>query len=260
MWRRSSTAVLLAALTCTAPKPVSAAAPLPPPETTERPEPLLSRALQLFEDKRFDEAIELFQEAYALDPEANYLFNIGRVYEEKGDLETAVTYYQRFVDHPDAAPGARGMARKRIQELQAELPPPELVVETVPPPTVETPSPAPPQSGEAANFLPATSAPVPTTITTTSTSRLKLRIAGYSLFGGGAALLAVAAGFAGSALSQQKRLDTLSTLEPRDAAIQRGERNALIADSLFIAGGIVAVTGLTLTLVSLRRRPRGHSP
>src|SRR5690606_4705449 len=103
--------------------PPALAAPLPPPpdpRAEEDVQPLLTRAIALFDDRQFDEAIPLFEEAYAIDPEANYLFNIGRVYEEKGDLETALVYYTRFVEHPEAAPEAKAMTEKRIVRLQSE--------------------------------------------------------------------------------------------------------------------------------------------
>lgn len=238
----------------------SGAAPLPPPPETTPGESdvqaLLRRAVGLFDAKHFDEAIALFEEAYAIHPEANYLFNIGRVYEEKGDLEAALTYYERFVAHPEAAPEAKRMTEKRLEQLRAKLPPP-----SPPPLQGMEPLPEPPPP----TVDPTTSSTVAFTDTPPSTppprGNLRLRIGGYSVLGGGAAILAIGAGFAGAALAQHRRLDDLSTLETRDDAIRRGEQSSLIADSLFIAGGIVAIAGLTLTLVSLRRRhPAPPSP
>jgi len=225
-------------------------APLPPPPESTPAEAdvqaLLRRAVALFDAKRFDEAIALFEEAYAIHPEANYLFNIGRVYEEKGDLETALTYYERFVAHPEAAPDAKRMTEARIEELRAKLPPPS-------PDPIEPPPPRPRASDTSprTNDLSLADTPAPARA---PRGNLRLRIGGYSLLGGGAAILAIGAGFAGAALAQHRRLDGLTMLEARDDAIRRGEQSSLIADSLFIAGGVVAIAGLTLTLVSLRSR------
>lgn len=207
---------------------------------------LSAQAIDRFQVQDYDAAVRLFEEAYAIDRVPNYLFNIGRVYEEKGDLETALTYYERFVAHPEAAPDAKRMTEARIEELRAKLPPPS-------PDPIEPPPPRPRASDTSprTNDLSLADTPAPARA---PRGNLRLRIGGYSLLGGGAAILAIGAGFAGAALAQHRRLDGLTMLEARDDAIRRGEQSSLIADSLFIAGGVVAIAGLTLTLVSLRSR------
>ena len=66
-----------------------------------------------------DAAVDLFEQAYAIDPQPNYLFNIGRVYEEKGDLKKAVEYYQRFVQEPGVQIESRDRAAQRLRVLKA---------------------------------------------------------------------------------------------------------------------------------------------
>ena len=63
----------------------------------------------------------LFEQAYAIDPNPNYLFNIGRVYEEKGDIRSAVDHYQRFVKEPGVDIGSRELAVQRLRVLKAIL-------------------------------------------------------------------------------------------------------------------------------------------
>jgi len=234
--RRCTTAVL-ACLAIGAPEPRYAWAASPSEESRAEVESLLGRATELFQAERYDEAIALFEEAYALDPEANYLFNIGRVYEEKGELQTALSYYERFVRHPEAEPEAIAMTQARIDALVAEL---EQLDPPAPPPEPEPDPPPPPVETHGDSGSP-------------PSSRARLRIAGYSLIGGGAALAAIGGGFAGAALTKQRELDSLSTLESRNEAIDKGQRYALVADALFIAGGVVALTGLILTLATLGR-------
>ena len=62
-----------------------------------------------------------FEEAYAIDRVPNYLFNIGRVYEEKGDIRSAVDYYQRFVKEPGVEIEARDLALQRLRVLKGVL-------------------------------------------------------------------------------------------------------------------------------------------
>ena len=61
------------------------------PSTTDK-------AVSAFEAGDFDAAIELFEQAYVEEGDPNYLFNIGRVFEEKGDLRSAIDRYEKFVN------------------------------------------------------------------------------------------------------------------------------------------------------------------
>jgi hypothetical protein len=67
-------------------------------------------------------------------------------------------------------------------------------------------------------------------------------------------VLAAGAGFGGAAAGNSNDLDDLNTLGPRDDAIEKGKRNAIVADSLFIGGGALALTGLVLTIVSFAKK------
>ena len=82
------------------------------------PEELSAQAVERFEAKDYDGAVELFEQAYAVDPQPNYLFNIGRVYEEKGDLEKAVEFYQRFVGQSGVDLESRQAATERLKVLR----------------------------------------------------------------------------------------------------------------------------------------------
>jgi hypothetical protein len=77
------------------------------------------------------------------------------------------------------------------------------------------------------------------------------------LLGVGGAALITGAAFAGVAKGNENELADLTTLEGRDDERERGRRNAIIADSMLIAGGAIALTGLVLVLVSLKKKPAG---
>src|SRR5690606_3905720 len=51
----------------------------------------------------------------------NYLFNIGRVHEEAGELELAVSFYERFLDQPGVALEARAATLDRVKVLRAVI-------------------------------------------------------------------------------------------------------------------------------------------
>ena len=89
-------------------------------------------AIAAFNAGDFEVAIEAFEAAYGLDPEPSYLFNIGRVYEEAGQAEEALSYYERFAAAPNLSSEERARADDRIRALQ------ETVGETQPDPPPET--------------------------------------------------------------------------------------------------------------------------
>ena len=51
-----------------------------------------------YKKERWDEAIVSFELAYGLHPEPRYLFNIGRCYEQMGELFKAMEYVQTYAD------------------------------------------------------------------------------------------------------------------------------------------------------------------
>ena len=89
------------------------------PSVQEQVDALNSEAVEKFQAKEYDEAVELFEQAYALQPEPNYLFNIGRIREEQGNLESAVEYYERFVKEPGVPLEAREKGLERLRVAHA---------------------------------------------------------------------------------------------------------------------------------------------
>lgn len=201
------------------------------------PEELSARAVEKFEAKEYDAAVELFEKAYAADPEPNYLFNIGRVYEEKGDLENAVVYYQRFVSQSGVDLESRQTATERLKVLRETLDqleedkPDETPTEDI----TETP---PEDTGEDEEAA-------------AQQRKRNMRIAGYSVLGAGGALVIVGAVFGGAARSSANEADQDEFVDRTIALRDRARRQARTADALFITGGIVAAAGVVLVLTSL---------
>lgn len=63
---------------------------------------LASQAERFFKAQKFQDAAETLLKAYELDPVPLYLHNIGRAYEQLGELELALDYFGKYVNLPPA--------------------------------------------------------------------------------------------------------------------------------------------------------------
>ncbi len=203
-------------------------------------------AIAAFEAGRYEDAVSNFKQAYELDQNPNILFNIGRVYEEAGDLEAAVDFYKQFISKPGVSLDNRKFALERIDVLEqivAKTKPvedePEQPVEP-PPPAVEDPAPAQPE--------------IDAGVDADNERRRKQRIGGYVLLGVGAASLIGGGVVGGLASSTQTELADTSDPARRVELVEQGDSRALTADVLFITGGTLALVGLIVTLTALPKR------
>ena len=223
---------------------ISAATPAPG-EATPTASELSGQAIERFKSKDYDAAARLFEQAYGIDPNPNYLFNIGRVYEEKGDIRSAVTYYQRFVKEPGVDIGSRELAVQRLRVLKAilnETEPPSDTAAT--PPPADTATPAGPEN-----------APTPTrTAMDDPDPRKTMRLGGYALLGVGGVGLIVGGIFGGLTLAKKNELDDTRIVEDRQSLAHSGKTFAVVSDVTLFTGAALAVTGLALVLVA--RKPR----
>lgn len=199
---------------------------------------LSGQAIERFKARDYDAAARLFEQAYGLDPNPNYLFNVGRVYEEKGDIRSAADYYQRFVKEPGVQIESRELALQRLRVLRAILhetePEPNQPATATPGPTADTTAPSP---------------------TTDETDRNKtMRLGGYALLGVGGASMLVGGIFGGLTLAKKNKLDDTHTVEERQVLVQDGKTFAIVSDVTLFTGAALAVTGLVLVLVA--RKPR----
>ena len=205
---------------------------------------LSDQAVAKFEAREYDAAAKLFEEAYRIDPNPNYLFNIGRVYEEKGDLRHAVEFYQRFLGESGVDLESRQAATERLKVLR------EAIKELEPnePPPREIPAEA---EGTDTDVDPTGSDSGADDDPSADARKRKLRIAGYSLMGvGGVALIAggVVGGIALGASNDAEDGEFVDeTMRLRDKA----KTQANVADGLFISGGVLAAVGLVLVLTTL---------
>lgn len=99
------THALLVALLLSAPAAKKAPAPVAAEDaTTKKAKELFSWGQKLYKQARYAEAVEKFEEAYAVRPHPVIYFNIGKCYEQLGDTAKALRSYRDYLRlSPDAS-------------------------------------------------------------------------------------------------------------------------------------------------------------
>src|SRR5262245_18203367 len=124
MWRSLTSAALGAALVIVHPNAslsdatLNAMAQVEAPNTGARA--LYDEGVKRFRSGEFREALELFEKAYALDPDPVLVYNIARAHESLGDGERALDAYKRYLE---SSPNAedRGAVEQRMSTLQRQI-------------------------------------------------------------------------------------------------------------------------------------------
>jgi hypothetical protein len=91
-----------------------------PPVTVDT---LTDDGLAAYRARDFRHATEKFLQAYAMQPDPNLLFNLGRCYEALGDNEAAREKYRLFLASPDIDPVGRRRAEDAVRLLAARTTP-----------------------------------------------------------------------------------------------------------------------------------------
>ena len=218
---------------------------LQPSAATDSPDvaAIVTEASAAFDAGDFDGAIAAFERAYATKPDPRFLYNIGRIHEEAGQLDQAVVYYRRFVAEPGVELEQRDRASQRIEVLTRIRPSLEPTSPPVPPPRVSAPE-APPQRDDARA---GPNAP-----------GRAMRNTGIGLLAGGAAMLVASAltgTFARSTESELQRED--NPVRRRDL-VDRGQSLALTTDIVMSLGAALAIVGTVLTATGATRMRRAR--
>lgn len=201
------------------------------PEAVE----LSEQAVEKFQAKDYEGAIVLFEQAYAVDKHPKYLFNIGRVHEEAGNLEQAVQFYGKFVKQPGVDLDSREFANERLKVLRE-------IIET----TQEKPKDEPEDEPEEV----ADPVPLPEPVDEDGERKRKtMRGAGFGVLGVGAAAMIGGAVVGGLAQGDKSAADEAPT-PAEDQTLREGSQSkALISDVLYGVGGALLLTGVILVAV-----------
>lgn len=226
--------------------PADAAAPAEdaPSTTAEDAPSTTDKALAAFEAGDFDSAIALFEQAYAEEGNPNYLFNIGRVFEEKGDLRSAIDRYEKFVNSAGVDLESREFANDRLKVLR------DIVAAEDQAKAEEEQRIADAEAAKRRQAEPNNTSQ-PAGPTQEDITRKRTRTIGFVLMGLGAAA-AIGGGAAGG-IALGRHNDFEDEADPDEAASlkQSGQTLSSTADGLFIAGGVVAVAGLVMVLTTI---------
>jgi hypothetical protein len=125
-------------------------------------ERLFAEGASLYKAGKYRPAIDKFEEAYALFPEPNLIYNIARAYEALGDVDQAIMKYRLCSTHPRGTDDLKAKATSKLAVLSAAKAsgaaapnpsPPSATGSDAPPPSTPSPEPgaavvaAPPPSG-----------------------------------------------------------------------------------------------------------------
>jgi hypothetical protein len=92
------------------------------PEAKARAQALLKEGAQHYQQGAFADALEKFEQAYAVFPSPKLLFNIGQASRELGRPVDAINAFEKFLAQaPDAAPELLTEARRSVEELAPKI-------------------------------------------------------------------------------------------------------------------------------------------
>jgi len=191
-------------------------------EQTEEFRALTQLGGEKFEAGEYDAAAQAFIDAYAIRPVSNILYNVGRIYEQAGRLQDALTYFERFVKSANVEQESRADALERIQTIKGVL-------------ALEEQEAA----GEEEEEVVVTESPG-------LQPNEPDRTLAYVFLASGVVALGTSAVFGVLASSEYDSFESASTLQDRKDAASSGTTYSLVSDSLLISGVILASVGTVL--------------
>ncbi len=196
----------------------------------QRVNELSNKGFAAYQKEDYATAIEYFEKAYALEEVPNLLYNIARCYEKMEQWDKAIAYYEQFIVAPEVESEGRQKALKRVENIR------EIIATTKDLDNQKSATTSGGTHGEGGVQAPTTPAdpkksPWP-----------------YVTLGTGAALLGGGVIFGLLANADATTFEEADALSERQVARDGGQRRALIADGLYITGGIVTAVGLFLVL------------
>ncbi|UJR84680.1 tetratricopeptide repeat protein [Sandaracinus amylolyticus] len=197
---------------------------------------LVDRGMEHYAAREYEQAIELFQQAFSMRAEPELVYNIARSYERLARRDDAIREYERFVALPGTTAELRSRAHQSIAALREEA-------------RLEAASRAPATTQPASTTPSAATPPPSETRTTQQRGSSGVGTAGWVLTGiGGAAV--VAGVITGVLAVDRNAAFEDATLRSEQIQLRDEVRTyALVTDVLLIGGGVIAVTGIVLAIV-----------
>ncbi len=219
-------------------------------------EELTLEAEELFRAGRYEEALDVLGQAYAIGKDPKTLYNIARVHEEQGNLGEAIDRYDQFIVAPGVELKNRRLAMKRASALR------EKVANSEPDPqptkfepvedtgTAETERPA--DVTVAPLGTPAVSErtrPAPAPVQRSSNREAWRRI-GIGFTALGVAAAGVGGVLGGLSLHGWNQVEQEENVDEAWEKADRASRLAAVADTFFISGAVLGLTGLSIAVAS----------
>ena len=204
-----------------------------PPTRHDEAVRLFAESRAQYRDGHFQRAVDLLLQARALDPAPVLLYNLGRAYEGIGDFPRAIEAYAGYV-REDPSARDRGAIEERLRTLRRDVEEREKLER---------------QRKDALKRQtePRASAPLPAA----RVSPVPFLVAGVGVAGVG-----VGVAFALQAQSSHRASVDDPVQVSSFGKEQDARRAATVANLCFVAGGVVALGGITWGIVSLRASRR----
>jgi tetratricopeptide (TPR) repeat protein len=233
-----------------------AAEPAPPAasaSTTQADvERLFAEGAALYRGGKYRAAVDKFEEAYALFPEPNLLYNMARAYEALGEVDQALTKYRLCVSHPRGSEELKTKAAAKVAVLTAAKA--SGAASTGPTPGVVSPAPTPDSGAPAAAPAAVASSAPPAAPPSTSSFPVWGVAGGVSAGVGVIAAVAGGVAYAVGASTHAALEEDLTRTDVNGVlSVTRAEAEQALADGTNqkTAGVALLVTGGALVAVSV---------
>lgn len=206
---------------------------------------LARQAEQHYKDAKFAEAAQSLSQAYDLEPQAHFLFNLARALEQDGKTAVAIETYRRYLALPvdETEPELVARAKTTIAlRTQRQAP-----AKTKTGPGL-TASPTKPGSAKGKNKPEADSEA--DAVAALPSAGPSPKLPGLLVTGVSVAAFAVGITFGLLATSSRQKFDHAGTAQAKAFFEHTVRTKALVADICFAAGAVAAVTAVILLLRS----------
>lgn len=237
---------LCAAVLVTVMTVMTAQAPAAGGDVQTQVESLYAEGAALYKAGKYRPAIEKFEQAFALFPEPNLLYNMGRAYEALGEIDQAMLKYRLCAQHPQAAADVAAKAREKLTVLEAAKATSASAPAHAAPGATPSPS-ATPGEATAATATPASNGfPILGTVTAA---------VGLAAAGAGGVVYALGAGSHGQIETAKGALDgngvaSLTRVEAQQLA-EAGTTQKTVGVVLLSVGGALAAASIPIFLLDM---------
>lgn len=215
---------------------------------------LMEEAMEHYGERRYGQAIVLFERAYGIRQEPELVYNIARCHERLLHPEAAAEHYQRFLELPGTTGELRARALTNLTNIRQELAAIEAARQA------EAAGQGEGQQGTQQNQSTESGGGQAVPIREPQpTGPSSLAIAGYALLGVGVATTIVGAVFWGLAFSSNNDFQEAGTDESRLQLSEDLRTRGLVGDIVFFSGLAVLGVGVALVAVNAVRRRSASS-